>query len=64
MQPNLEANSWIFYYLTSAYQNLEKAKLKVNIIGSVYFLIVNEWKFSKTKVEDYILYIINLVHPV
>ena len=39
---------WIFYYLTSVYENLEKAKLKLNILGSVYFSIVNEWKFSKT----------------
>ena len=45
--------NWLFYYLTSAKQNLELVALKHITLGYVYILIVNEWKLSKTKVETY-----------
>ena len=43
----------ILYYITSALQNLELVELKQMTLGYVYFLIVNEWKVSKTKVETH-----------
>ena len=45
-----QMNIFFFFFFFNFYlPKMEWAKLKLNILGSVHFLIVNDWKFSKKK---------------